>query len=271
MDRKFFPESWKRFDRAVTHLEAFQAEWQRVTDPNSYEFVTEPNREWTYGCIRIRAKSSRENSLALELGEFFYNMRAALDSTIYQAAVFLEKTDPPAKADSLEFPICDTETRFQKAAIDKRKFPPDLVSWITSIQPYNAPNTTDPGIRDLMEHLLLLHNCARKDRHRLLHVVAAIPTHVSCKFHVEPLTIKICNGKGVWVNFLESDDPFFFFEIQGADLTQPCNIKLETALTVEVSVDQIPIPPGSGFDSEIKKICAAVEYVVGFFEAGFDV
>jgi len=269
MDRKFFPESWKRLDRAGVHLNAFQAEWERITEPNSYEFVTEPNSDWTYGRIRASAKVSRENSLAHELGEFFYNMRAALDSTIYQAAIFCEQADIPAKADSLEFPICNTEERFKRAAIDKRKFPQNLVSWITSIQPYNAPNTTDPSTLDLMKKLLLLHDCARKDRHRLPHIVAAFPTQLSCKFRCSPPSMTVRNGKGVRVNFLESDDPFFFFEIQDADLTQNCKVKLETALQLEVSVDQIPVPPGGSFDSEIKGICAAVEYVVGFLEAGF--
>lgn len=269
MDRKIFPESWKRLDRAALHLKAFQTEWERITEPKSYEFVTEPSSDWTLGCLRAKAKNSRENSLAHELGEFFYNMRAALDSTVYQAAIFLEDTASPANADSLEFPICDTEKRFKKSRIDKRNFPPDLVSWIRSIQPYNAPNTTDPGTLDLMTHLLMLHNCARKDRHRLPHIVAAFPTHLSCRFSAIPPTIRVRNGQGIRVNFLESDDPFFFFEIHGADLTQNCNIKLESALKLEVSVDQIPIPPGGSFDSEIKRVCAAVEYVVGYFENGF--
>ncbi len=271
MDRKFFPESWKRIERAALHLKAFQAEWERVTHPDTYEFATEPNSDWTLGCLRVRAKGSRENSLALELGEFFYNMRAALDSAVYQTAIFLENLALPAKADSLEFPICDTVERFEKTRFAKRHFPADLVNWVRSIQPYNAPNTTDPGTQELMKHLLLLHDCARKDRHRLPHIVAAVPTHLSCKFSSIPSTIRVCNGKGVRVNFLESDDPFFFFEIHGADLTQHCNIKLESALKLEVSVDEIPVPPGSSFDSEIKGICAAVEYVIGFFEAGFSV
>ena len=271
MERKFFPESWKRLDRAGLHLKAFQAEWERVTHPDAYEFVTEPNSDWTAGSVTFKSRISRENSLAFELGEFFYNMRAALDSTIYQAAVFLEHPDPPTKPDSLYFPICDTRERFEKHGFDKRKFPTDLIDWMRSIQPYNAPNTTDPGMRDLMAHLLLLHDCARKDRHRLPHIVAAVPTHLSCRFAVIPPGIKVRNQKGVRVNFLESDEPFFFFEIEGADLTQYCNIKLEHALKVEVSVDEIPVPPGGSLDSEIKGICAAAEYVIGYFEAGFHV
>jgi hypothetical protein len=122
-----------------------------------------------------------------------------------------------------------------------------------------------------MRHLLLLHDCARKDRHRLPHVVAAFPTHVSCKFVTVPPTIKSRNGKGFRVNFLESDDPFSFFEIQGADLSGNCQSKLKTALRMKVSVDQIPTVPGGGLDSEIKGMCAAVEYVVAVFESGFKV
>jgi hypothetical protein len=121
-----------------------------------------------------------------------------------------------------------------------------------------------------MKHLLLLHDCARKDRHRLPHIVAAFPAHLSYKFAVSSPTIKIRNNKGVRVNFLESDDPFFFFEIHGADLTQGCcAIKPESLLKLEVSVDEIPIPQGGSMDYEIQRICAAVEYVIGFFEAGF--
>ncbi len=270
MDRAFFPESWKRIDRAGFHLKSFQTEWERVANPNSYEFVTEPNSDWTAGSLQARAKGSRENTLALELGEFFYNMRAALDSTMYQTAIFLEHPNPPTKADSLEFPICNTEERFKKASMDKRGFPAEIVDWITAIQPYNAPNTTDPSTRELMRHLLLLHDCARKDRHRLPHVVAAFPTHISFKFHVSPTTLQdLQSQRGPGQFFGKRGYRFFFFEIQGADLTRECKIKLETELQLEVSVDQVIVPPGGTFNGEIMGICAAVEHVVGFFESGF--
>ncbi|TCK74134.1 hypothetical protein [Acidipila rosea] len=271
MDRRSFPDSWKRLDRAVFHLKAFQAEWERICSPDAYEFVTEPDSDWTFGATRAVAKFSRENTLALELGEFFYNLRSALDSTIYQAAVFLKYPDPPIKADTLEFPICSTEDRFKRVSIDKRDFPNELVAWIKSIQPYNIPNTTDLGMRDFMTHLLLIHDCARKDRHRLPHVVAAFPTELDFRYLPTPETITIRGIKRVRVNFLESDEPFLFFEIRGADLTQHCKVKFETALQLEVFIDEIPIPPGGRFDIEIKAMCAAVEYVISWFESRFKV
>jgi len=265
----WFPENWKRLDRALLHLEAFQTEWKRVTGPDAYDLVTEANSDWTAGCLRARRKLPSENTLALELGEFFYQLRAALDSTVYQAALFIEKTDPPSNENRLEFPICEERRWFENSAVHMGPFPDDLKNWLKALQPYRIGEAIDPNQTELISTLRLIHNCARKDRHRQLHVVGAFPTQLRCEFEVSPSTLRVRNGQGVRVNFLESDDPFFFFEIVGADLRQDCHIKLKSHLTMEVSVDQIPIPSGSRFDTEVKKMCAAVDYVVRYFEGGF--
>jgi hypothetical protein len=264
-----FPQSWRRVDRAAFHLKAFQAEWERVVGPEAHEIVTEPNDDWTQGTVRAVPRISRENTLAIELGEFFYQLRAALDATVYQAALFVEATDPPADEDRLEFPIYAGEKRFKNSAVYIGKFPDDLKRWFESIQPYNAAKTADADTLLLIKYLRLIHDCARKDRHRQLHIVAAYPTRFACEFEYTPSTLRIRSPRRLRVNLLESDEPFFFFDIEGADLTVHNKIKLKTTLQVEVSVDQIPVAPGGRMDTEIKGMCAAVEFVIKYFESGF--
>jgi hypothetical protein len=234
----------------------------------SFPFVTEPNSEWTAGYTRAVRKTPIENSLALELGEFFYQLRAALDTLIYQTAVYIEK-DPPSNVESLYFPVCIKQKTFRDTPIYTLPFPADLVSWLESLQPYMAGQTTNPDTLEVIRLLSLIHKCAKIDRHRHLHIVAAFPTRLECQFAKDPPTLNVTAIKGVRVNFLESDAPFLFFGIEGADLSRSNHIKLKTDLRLEVAIDQIPIAPGERLDTEINKMLAAVDYVVRWFESGF--
>jgi transposase len=48
----------------------------------------EMNSDWTTGIVKVVAlKRLPKNDLALELGEMFYQLRAALDAVVYQAAI----------------------------------------------------------------------------------------------------------------------------------------------------------------------------------------
>ena len=266
----FFPESRKRLERAVMHMKAFSDEWDRTVHPDSYEVITEPNSDWTAGYVRAVRKVSSENNMALELGEFFYQLRAALDALIYQAAMFLEHAGVPSNEEGLYFPICVKPRSFRDSPINAPPFPEDLRKWIESIQPYKAQDTTNADMLETIRVLQLIHDCARMDRHRRLHVVAAFPTKLLYRFVADPTTIKITNIRGVRSDFLEDESPFVFFDIEGADPIRGNNhVKLETDLRLEVAVDQITIPPGGCLDTEIKKMCIAVDHVIRYFEDGF--
>ena len=250
------------------HVKAFDAEWKRVFNPKAYEFVTEPNSEWTAGFTRAVRKTPIENSLALELGEFFYQLRAALDSLIYQTAVYVEK-DPPTDMERLYFPICARQKTFNDSPIHSAPFPIEITNWLKTLQPYMASQTTDSDTLEIIRLLTLINQCAKVDRHRHLHIMAVFPTHLKCEFAKDPPTLKVVNLRGVRVNFLESDDPFLFFGIEGADLSRRNYIKLKTDLRMEIAIGQIPIATGDTLNTEINKMIAAVDYVVRWFESGF--
>ncbi len=179
-----FTDSWKRIERAVVHGKAFKAEWESLIQPESYRVFIEMESDWTSGVAKAVPHVIPKNDLALELGEFFYQLRAALDAAVYQAAIFAEGVDTPTKQDSIEFPIYIDSGKFNKNPINKPPFPEELRDWLESIQPYNTAKTANTNYSTLNGTLKLLHDCARKDRHRRLHVIAAVPIQLNCGFEI---------------------------------------------------------------------------------------
>jgi hypothetical protein len=53
--------------------------------------------------------------LALDLGEFLYQLRAALDACIHQAAILESGKDPHPDEKALEFPICVSSEEFKNS------------------------------------------------------------------------------------------------------------------------------------------------------------
>lgn len=105
--------------------------------------------------------------IALEFGEYLYNLRAALDHLAYTLAVFDSKQDPPPREDAIQFPIYDTKDGFQRNEYRIEALSEKHREWIESVQPYMGENGP--------VHYLLhwLNDLARKDRHRQLHVMGA--------------------------------------------------------------------------------------------------
>ena len=268
MKPRLFVDSWKRIERAIAHGEAFKAEWERVINPESYTTSISVNSDWTQGAIKAVTNVAPENDMALELGEFFYQLRAALDAVVYQVSVMEQGCEPPAHEDRVEFPICHTPKGFDRNPINTDPFPQQARDWLETIQPYNTAKTVGTKYPTLNRRLEILHNCARKDRHRRLHMVAAVPTAIDWEFTITgPGHITYENP--IQANFLEDECVFLEFGIEGVRSRSATNIKLESAISIEVSLNEVPIPPGSNLGTELHWIVKATEYVVEFFESGY--
>src|SRR5690242_13798023 len=81
--------------------------------------------------------------------------------------------NPVPNENQLMFPIYESPRDFRKRAEYFAPLPYQLHIWLERIQPYSAPEDSDGEIRALGALLNLLNDCARKDRHRYLHFVAA--------------------------------------------------------------------------------------------------
>jgi hypothetical protein len=268
MQKRLFVDSWKRIERAIAHGKAFKAEGERVVNPESYTTSISVNSDWTYGSIKSITNAASENDMALELGEFFYQLRAALDAAIYQVSVMEQGCEPPANENRVEFPICHSPQVFERNPLNTDPFPQQLRDWLETIQPYNTAKTANTDYSTLNRRLEILHNCARKDRHRRLHLVAAVPTAIDWEFTITGPG-RITYETPVPANFLEDECVFLEFGIEGIRPERTTNIKLESAISIEISLSEVPVPAGSNLGMELQWIVKAVEFVIEFFESGY--
>ena len=105
----------ERLRRAKVHRENIAALWNKAGKAEDlYEVIVGMDDDGT-GCIWLKARHQPEliSALSLELGEMLYQLRAALDGCIYQAAIFESKQNPPPDEHSLEFPVCISSKDFE--------------------------------------------------------------------------------------------------------------------------------------------------------------
>jgi hypothetical protein len=110
--------------------------------------------------------------LALHFGEMLYQLRAALDSLIYEVAIIDSKSDPPPDAEKLEFLIRGSEDSFNQGAWKIAPLSDLHKGMILSVQPYDVPRRGE-GEALVARAFKELNELARKDRHRGLRVVTA--------------------------------------------------------------------------------------------------
>ena len=90
-----FEVSRQRLERAYAHAAQFAQEWNALDKENLYTFRANVNRDGT-GSIRMIRVKPIPPLFSLLLGEFLYQLRAALDACIYRAAVLNNGgQDPP--------------------------------------------------------------------------------------------------------------------------------------------------------------------------------
>jgi hypothetical protein len=129
-----------------------------------------------------------------------------------------------------------------------------------------TPNTPQ---RELIETLILINKCAKHDRHRRFHIAAVIPASIEFKTLIDQPTVSVVNGKVFRINVLEDERPLFTFELIGADPLKPLNVKVYTTVSLEISIDQVPVPKGGRLDAELNRMLESAWYIVRYFENGF--
>ncbi len=264
MEKRLFPDSWRRIDRAHTHGKNFREMWERWGHSEAHNVRIEMNDDWTAGEVKAIPKSLPDEDVALLLGEFFYQLRAALDSLIYQASIYAEGIDPPSNEGQVEFPICIDPGKFARNAVNRSPVPKDLRDWLEAIQPYMTRDESSPN-HQLGYYLELLHDCARKDRHRKLHVAAAVPFEMGVSFSTTP-GVTISDIEPVPCNLLDNETTVLQFRVGGVTRDNFAKIRLETQIGVKLGLIDIPIADDGNIGEELTKILNAVVWVTHFFE-----
>jgi hypothetical protein len=154
-----------RLDRAADRFSEFGRGWADYLDRRPHRLVADVNYTTGRGVLRIERVIPIPLALSLTLGEFLYQLRAALDNCLQAVAVIDSGESPPPQTDQLEWPICLDEDAWEGTR--KRRLSslhPELQDALRAIQPFQAKC---PGWNSLR----LLHDMARLDRHRALHLV----------------------------------------------------------------------------------------------------
>jgi len=266
-----FEDSWKRIRRSKVHAEAFWGEVLRIFPKDGYTVNLDKKDERTWIATAIFKVPPNDELLSLELGEYFYQLRAALDALVWKAVWLTRGSEPPADANTLEFPIYMRQKKFDDAAIHKSPFPQELRIWLGTIQPYSAEKPVGDPEHGLASTLKVLHDCARKDRHRRLHVATAVPATVHYDFlDGFPDGVTIRCAEILPVDFFNGKNEFLKVELAHETGAMPRFQKnFATALQIDISVDEITNWTDEGFPGELIRFGQATEHVIDRFEECF--
>lgn len=254
-----FQECWQRITRAEFHFNALDTKWSTISESPEYlhaPFTVEV-QDGGAGVVRHTPRPLPAD-FTLELGEFFYQLRAALDGSSHAAYVL--ENGPPSEdvAKDLGFPICPSPERFAARSTKMVPLSPQRRAFIESVQPYKAPQ--GHGLQTLQ----VLHDLARKDRHRKLTVVS--------QRAVDPRVDVLVSGgaKVKWTSFAagasKDKDEIARFQIEGwrPGMTGFYN----GAYTDEIFVEEIePSGPGPSWRM-LRDMMEAVSWIVDSVEKG---
>ncbi|MEI9980124.1 MAG: hypothetical protein WDN23_14205 [Edaphobacter sp.] len=268
-----FKNSWARLNRAVDHASVIAKEWASFGE-SGFPTVARYDHDsgWFIASISPGTPfgTAKQTALALELGEYAYQLRAALDGLIWDAITFTQGTEPPADANRLEFPIMNGRDRdFKKCAFHKFPFPGKLRDWIESIQPDAAEKSEGDPDRGLRNTLQTIHNLARFDRHRRLRLVAVAVHAVDFKVISEP-PCRVTDHEIIETfDLFDGHYEYLRFRASTADGNVPTNARLESNVALEIVFEDIEMYDLGRIGDELKRFGQAVRHVIIRFEEEF--
>jgi hypothetical protein len=262
-----FESCRERIGRAKIHAKAFAQAWNDFVEDEPYSAVVHVDDDGTGGIWAEPVYDALPSVFSLELGEFLYNLRAALDHCVYAAAIVESGQNPPPNERALEFPICDTAEQFESAAWKIEPLSGHRRQIIKDVQPYNAVEglTSEKLIFSPHRAMAILNDWARKDRHRRLHVMGSWASNVS-PMVIIPSGTRIAEMTILGSGILEHQSKVASFRIEGWE--PGMKIQANPNLSIDITLDEIP-PPAADNDTlgdRLRMMEIWVGQIVGAFE-----
>jgi len=247
-----------KLDRADEHLRILKDEMLELLDSKTYTVTEQANTKGSEHVLEVLDPPVLPPEWSLLIGDFAYNLRAALDYLAWQLALLntrgrsriaANRAHQPWPPQGTQFPICaDISTRKKKKAFERR-LRPFLARHrqrIRGEQPYQR------GGRSEAQPLWLLHELRNVDAHRVLHTIlgrVALPEgplhRVSLTdtggLRVEPGHAHIVESGGLRVDISE-DVPYAFQELTIPPLAPgdyvTTTLKIQANFAVHVTFDE---------------------------------
>ena len=266
-EQPLFREWYPRINRADAHAKTFVEMCKAFLGERPYSVIHEMKNDWE-GIIKAVPTVALDPNVQLVLGEFFYQLRAALDATMWEAHIHLGGSEVAPYANRLDFPIADKASNFKKAAFHDVPLPEKLKVWLRSIQPCLAGEVCRTADETAVsEALAVIHNCARHDRHRHLHVVGAYALDKTSRISVRPSPARVTYQRTVASDFFK--DEFVVAEFGLADHTTETEIYAEGSFGLQISIQEIEPEFGADVAAQLWHLRNVVKLVVQTFTECF--
>jgi hypothetical protein len=188
-----FDSCWERIERAATHRKTSIEIWNAFIEDHPYHFSLDPEGDGVF-VLRVWQDRPTPPELSVIAGEWFYNLRCALDYAIWAAAVYENGSLPPPNEGVLQYPIYDSAAAWSKNLYRLKPLTQHQRDRLATMQPYSSE---DPDAN----YLGWINRLARIDRHRRLSVVTAYMAEMSPVFQVpEGCTTALQFGNRVLVD-----------------------------------------------------------------------
>lgn len=231
-----FDSCWARLDRAAEHAAEFGAQWGSFIAGHPYRLFVDID-DYGSGVVGVRRDRSLPPSLPLLVGEFLYQLRAALDNCLYEVALIHSGEDPPPGATQLQFPIYTTPAAWTSNLYRLKHLSDEHRQMLERIQPYQARHKA-------LNCLGILNDLARIDRHRTVHLVGACV--VEGRLAVEaPPGSTITAVQRVQRPVIDDEAPLATFVIQPWSPEQQVRLYPDLILEVEIAEMAADRPWGS--------------------------
>jgi len=265
-----FDDARQRVSRAKAHNNALAKAWDDITAKDPYSVVIRMEDDGT-GSMFVTPQYSSEaiTEFALQLGEMLYQLRSALDACVYKAAIINTGKNPPPDEENLEFPICASKAAFKNARCKIRPLSKKHRDIIKAVQPCNAPKNIAPHemIYSFNRALGILHDWARLDRHRKLHILGSWVSTLSPEFEY-PAPCRVAHVNLTASGFLlEKENHIVTFKLTG--YSRGMKVRGNPHLGIDIAVDEGP-PPVADNDTlgnRVRAMLKACETIIDAFEA----
>ncbi len=184
--------AFARHDRARDKRREFAECWARYISVHPWDIDVRNVDPCTLEILAV-TREPAPVELALIFSEWLAALRAALDNALYALAAATSGQNPPPQAERIQYPICTTPEDFKKQAKRLSTLPEHVIEALEKSQPYQSPYGPESNLS------YWIHELARKDRHRSLHVGLG---------RVDEHRVRVAPPPGVTIQFDQTVAPF---------------------------------------------------------------
>ncbi|MDN4481625.1 hypothetical protein [Demequina muriae] len=155
-----FDAAWQRWERARARMTEAVQVWNGFIEPHdAFDFSLDGDDTGVF-ILRVHQVRPTPPEMAVVIGEWLYNLRAALDYLMWATACYVAGSVPPPKENVLQYPIYDTESAWTSNLYRLDGLLDHHREMLLLMQPFNSDIDAN--------YLGWLNRLARIDRHRNL-------------------------------------------------------------------------------------------------------